>query len=157
MKTSNISWPPKVQPADPALPAGPSCSASTNDCPVQIIPVSCSSSGCSLQMDITGGSAKYYARLTMMYQDSSALTIAGGDTTHHIDPVSGVGASFAGGQAIIDSTGQAQDELRRVEVRIPITASSGVFSAYGLQTTQSVCKQIEGSPGVYVDNCPDHP
>jgi len=157
VKTSDISWPPKAQPVDPLAPAGAACNANNDDCPARLIPVSCTSDGCSLQMNITGGSTKYYARLTMMYQDTDKLLITGGDADHTINSVSGIGANFKGGQALIDSTGKSQDELRRLQVRIPINASSGIFPVYGLQTTESICKQIEDSPSLYTDNCPDHP
>ena len=155
LNAADVSWPP--HPADPSVPANTACNADGDDCPVRIIPVACSAAGCSLRMDITGGSTGYYARLTMMYQDAGKLTIAGGDATDPISSVTGVGANFTGGQALIDSTGQSQDELRRIQVRIPLSTPTGIFPAYGLQTTQSICKQIEGGPGLYTDNCPGHP
>ena len=157
VSAANISWPPKTQPVDPLASNNPTCNASNGDCPVQIIPVSCTSSGCSLLLNIAGGSTQYYARLTMMYQDAGKLSVAGGDVTHAINPATSAGASFVGGQALIDSTGQAGDELRRVQVRIPINTSSGIFPAYALQTTQSICKQTKDGPSLYTDNCPNDP
>lgn len=152
----SIAWPPKAQPVDPATSA-PYCSSGNSDCPVRIIPVKCSSNGgCSLQLNFTGGggSKQYFARLTTMYQDASNVTIAGGDSSHAINAVTGIGASFVGGQALIDSTGQSEDELRRVQVRIPLTTSTNVSPAYGLQTTQTICKQIQDGPGDYSSSCP---
>jgi hypothetical protein len=102
---------------------------------------------------------KLYARLSMMYQDSSGLTIEGGDATHPFNYLTETGGvQFVGGQALIDSTGQAQDELRRIQVRIPLNTSANTLPAYGLQTTQTICKQLSDGPTIATtDACPNHP
>lgn len=152
--TTPVSWPPKTQPIDPTAAANAACSSAANSCPVQIIPVSCSEDdGCSITLDISDGStpygsSQYYARLSMMYQSSSSVTIAGGDPTHTINTTTGIGVPFTSGQALIDSTGQADGELRRIQVRIPLETSTSVIPAYGLQTTDSICKLITDGAGV---------
>lgn len=160
-KTQAVKWPPATQPVDPTVPANAACSSAADNCPVQIVPVSCTSganTSCSLELNLTGGSTDYYARLSMMYQDTSDLVITGGDATHPLNLVTGQGVHFSTGQALIDSTGQSEDELRRVQVRIPLAATSGTIPAYGLQTTGSICKQLSDGPGIATtDNCPDHP
>jgi len=148
---STVSWPPKN---------AASCSSGSGNCPVQILPVSCTAAGnCALLMNISGGSKQYFARLSMMYQDSSSVIVAGGDATHPYVPATGVGVAFVGGQALIDSTGQSQDELRRVQVRIPLETLSSTLPANGLQSTDSICKQLSDGPGAipYGDICPGHP
>jgi hypothetical protein len=157
----NVTWPPAVQEVDPTSPAVACNPASAgNNCPVQIIPVHCTAAAsggdCSIELDFPGadtgtnGSKDIFARLSTMYQDTNNLTITGGDKKY---PLPG-GTTFIGGQALIDSTGQAQDELRRIQVRIPLTASSSAIPAYGLQTTNSICKQFTANPpGNVTDKC----
>jgi Tfp pilus assembly protein PilX len=150
MKATTINWAPETAAA---------CSSDTSRCPVQILPISCTANGgCSLQMTIKGGSTEYFARLSMMYQDSSSIIVAGGDATHPYVAAAGAGVSFAGGQALIDSTGQSEDELRRIQVRIPLETLSSTLPANALQTTDSICKQLTDGPNVpFQDICPGHP
>jgi Tfp pilus assembly protein PilX len=116
--------------------------------PLQKAFVQCTSGGsCALTLNMPGNSAEYYARLSMIYQDSSDVTITATDTTSK-------SVNFTGGQALIDSTGQAQDELRRVQVRIPLVTAAGTPPLYGLQTTDSICKQLTDGPTIATtDNC----
>jgi hypothetical protein len=167
--TAKITWPPTAQAVDPTQPYN-SCNGNTSGCPVQVIPVHCANpttptnGNCSIELDlynaagVLGGSTDYYGRMSMMYQDSSSVVITGGDNTNPITP-SGGGVQFIGGQALIDSTGQSGDELRRVQVRVPIAASSGDLPLDGLQTTDTLCKQLSDGPLPLStqDTCPDHP
>lgn len=160
-QTQSVQWPPAPQPVDPTVPANPACNSGSDNCPVQIVPVNCTSganANCSLTLNIASGSADYYARLSMMYQDASQVVIKGGDATHPLNLITGQGVNFSTGQALIDSTGQSQDELRRVQVRIPLEASGGAIPAYGLQSTDSICKQLSDGPSIATqDSCPGHP
>ncbi len=159
--THSVQWPPASQPVDPTVPANPACNSAGDNCPVQIVPVKCTSgvgAVCSLELNFAGGSTDYYARLSMMYQNAGQLVITGGDATNPLNLATGQGVHFSTGQALIDSTGQSEDELRRVQVRIPLAATSGTIPAYGLQTTGSICKQLSDGPGIATtDNCPGHP
>ncbi len=120
------------------------------NCPAQIVLVRCAASGCSLTLTLGGGSNEYYARLTMLYQDSDRVTLTATDAG-----VPGVSSDFSGGQAVIDSTGQAQDELRRVQVRLPLALQTTDLPLYALQSTDEVCKQLNVGPSVpYIDECP---
>jgi len=142
----------------PSLTAGTPASVNVNapssvigcagaNCPAQTVLVHCAASGCSQTLSLGGGSNEYYARLTMLYQDSDDVRLSATD--------SGSPSLFKGGQAVIDSTGQAQDELRRVQVRLPMTAEGPNTPLYALQTTDEVCKQLDVGPAVpYTDNCP---
>jgi Tfp pilus assembly protein PilX len=101
---------------------------------------------CDLKMTIAGGSSEYYMRLTMLYQSADSVQLAGTDASG--------AAKFSGGQAVIDVTGKAQDELRRVQARIPLTQSTGPLPAFGLQTTDTLCKQYNVADGVdAIDHC----
>lgn len=48
-------------------------------------------------------------------------------------------------QTLVDSTGKAQDVLRRVQVRIP-SHNGYVHPDYDLQTTGNICKQLKLTP-----------
>jgi hypothetical protein len=56
--------------------------------------------------------------------------------------------AFTGAQAIIDSTGQAGDVLRRLQVTVPLQASSrDQLADYVIQTTDSICKRFWAMDG----------
>ena len=86
----------------------------------------------------------------MVYQDSSDVTLKATDSTGN--------ALFKNGQAVVDSTGQSQDELRRIQVRIPLVTPASSLPSYALQSTSSICKLISAGPSAqsipYIDNCP---
>ena len=122
--------------------------ANLNGKAAQIVDTTCTASDCELKLNLPGGSPEYYARLTMYYADSSSVTLSG--------TIAAGSANFIGGQAIVDSTGRDQDELRRVQARIPLTESTGAMPNYSLQSTTDVCKQLQDGPGapeLYTDPC----
>jgi hypothetical protein len=106
-----------------------------------LVGVKCDNSAknCSIKMNGLNPSGSYYARLTMLYQDSDLITIASDPSSKH----------FVGGQAVIDSTGRAQDVLRRIQVRVPLTGSAdnSPLPLNALQTTSSLCKYFTIAPG----------
>lgn len=69
--------------------------------------------------------------------------------------------SLVGAQAVIDVTGRAGDVLRRIQVRVPITAVGGSGSLAGapmaprgaLETTETLCKRLEVTASQVIDNC----
>jgi hypothetical protein len=113
----------------------------------QVVNVKCTSGGvCDIKLTMAPTSNEYFARLTMLYQSADSVQLAGKDT-------SGV-ASFSGGQAVIDVTGKAQDELRRVQARIPLTQSTGSIPNFALQTTDTICKQYNVADTIpAIDHC----
>jgi len=141
-----------------SIPAGapqPAANCSGASCPAQIFSAKCPTSAsdltCSTTINLASGSTDYYARITMLYRDASDLLLTGVDSA-------GAPSRFKGAQALIDSTGQSQDELRRVQVRVPLTAPSSAMPGYDVSSTDSVCKQINAGPGVpYLDSCPATP
>ena len=92
------------------------------------------------QVNLTGLSPSndYYLRIMSLYR-SSAVTIQG------IKPGGGV-VRLSGAQAIIDSTGRANDVLRRVQVRVSLDSLSSnggsgpVPPVNALQTASKICK-----------------
>mgnify|MGYP001111776165 CR=1 FL=1 len=99
---------------------------------------SCNDQVCKIK--ITGlNFANAYARVRTIYTNAENLQVhANGDNT------------FSRSQVVIDSTGRAQDVLRRVQVRMSLIGGSSRtnrngFSDYALQTTDSICKRYEVS------------
>lgn len=105
----------------------------------KIVGARCTSTGgtagtCTMQ--ITGlSSASYYMRLTLLYERSDSIILTGVTNDGEV-------GRFSDSQAVIDATGKAQDELRRLKVVVPLTgAANGVpLPLNGLQTTGDVCK-----------------
>ena len=106
-----------------------------------LVATHCNNTQCS--MKITGlNSTNYYLRLLSFYKDVS-LQITGTDS-------SGTAAKLQGAQAVVDATGKSQDILRRIQVRLPLTASStNLMSDYALQTTDAVCKRFAATDGYF--------
>ena len=107
-----------------------------------IIPVSCNLTNCSVVINRSGaagtnfgtGGLDYYVRFSSTYSDAKSVTIAG---------VNG-GISFSNAQVLIDATGKAQDELRRIQVRVPMNGSSvSSVPSYSLTSTDKLCKFIQ--------------
>jgi len=107
-----------------------------------LIATRCNNTECS--MTINGLSTnKYYMRLQSFYQDVSLQITA-------TEAITGNPASLQGSQALIDTTGKAQDILRRIQVRVPLTPSStNLMSDYALQTTDSICKRFAAVDGYF--------
>jgi Tfp pilus assembly protein PilX len=102
---------------------------------------------CNVTMNMPGGSRQYYARVLAYYSDAT-LTI----TPHNgASPV-----ELAGAQAIIDSTGKAQDVTRRLQVRKSL-ANSEAVPEFGVDAAAGLCKRYlvmagNGTPGSAVLN-----
>lgn len=97
-----------------------------------VIPARCGATGCTA--NITGlAGTKYYLRITTLYQTNSKLTITAG----------AAGVQFTGAQATIDSTGKAQDVLRRVLVAVDLTdANASNIPSAAIISEDSICKRF---------------
>lgn len=107
---------------------------------------------CSVTLNLNGAaqSVEYYARLSTIYEKSNSVEVSGTE-------VGGSQVPFKDGQAVVDSTGKAQDQLRRIQVWVPLTRqpTESSFSNYGLQATSTICKQLTVGPTTpYTDACP---
>lgn len=104
--------------------------------PSNLVAVACTTTKC--QMDITGMQVynSYYLRLLSLYI-GVPLQINGTD-------INGNAVQFSGAQVVIDSTGKAQDVLRRIQTYVSATGRSdrnanpdNALSSFG-----SVCKRF---------------
>ncbi|HUC89837.1 MAG TPA: PilX N-terminal domain-containing pilus assembly protein [Patescibacteria group bacterium] len=120
-----------------AYPAASPASRNANN----RVATTCTNSGCT--MTITGLTAsQYYMRLTSIYKDVK-LQISATDSSNNQ-------LKLQGAQAMIDSTGKAQDILRRIQVRVALTASGGnQLADYAMETTDSVCKRFATMDGYF--------
>lgn len=92
-------------------------------------------------------SEQYFARLTMIYNDAASVKIDG--------TYSGGSLNFRGAQVTIDSTGKAQDVLRRIKVRKRLGnyAASNTIPLGALDSSAAICKKFTAYPGYY-EGCP---
>jgi hypothetical protein len=95
--------------------------------------IQCSSTGCSLTT--TGLSQNsYHLRVSSIYKDVAMQVSATNATGGQI--------KISGAQAVIDSTGKAQDVLRRIQVNVPyLTTSQNQLSDYAIEMQGSLCKR----------------
>ncbi|MEI7683134.1 MAG: hypothetical protein WCJ24_02425 [Candidatus Saccharibacteria bacterium] len=84
------------------------------------------------------GSSTFYVRLRAMYR-SSNVTISATNTDR--DQV-----QLVNEQALIDSTGKANNVLRRIQVRIPL-ATTANRPEYAAETVDDFCKRLIVYPG----------
>jgi Tfp pilus assembly protein PilX len=103
--------------------------------------VRCNSTQCNLE--VTGlGQNSYYMRVSSIYH-SSALQVGA-------ENAGGNPLELTGAQAVVDATGKAQDVLRRIQVHVPLRASSeNQLSDYAIQTTDSICKRFAVMDGYF--------
>lgn len=111
-----------------------------------IIPVNCNSGAtprtCNLTIQLSGtsGVSSYYLRARSIYRASSVnITgyIAGNQVVEMINA-----------QAVVDSTGKANDVLRRIAVRVPLTNLGSNVPGFAIQTGDSLCKRFSIAPNI---------
>lgn len=89
---------------------------------------------------ITGGSNSLSLRINSMYKPSNMV----------IESFNGATAQkISGVQAMVDSTGKANDVLRRIQVRLPIVETGGNLPGAAITSNGSVCKRFEVAPGYF--------
>lgn len=103
--------------------------------------VACTTNGCSLT--VTGLTQNsYYLRISSLYRNVS-LQVSGANA-------GGAQLEIQGAQAVIDSTGRAQDVLRRIQVNVPLNATSeNQMSDYAIQSTDAICKRFSVLSGFF--------
>jgi len=88
---------------------------------------------------------RYFVRLKSIYSDADVRITSTGTT--------GVDFEFVGAQTVVDSTGKANDVLRRMKVHLS-NASSYPVPEFVFQSTDGICKQLGVAPGNIVSyNC----
>jgi Tfp pilus assembly protein PilX len=86
---------------------------------------------------VTGVPTDFYLRLRSVYKPV-AVRIQMFDGS--------VAQPIKGAQAVIDATGKAQDVLRRIQVRVPLSPSF-MYPEFALETADSICKRFAVYPG----------
>lgn len=100
---------------------------------------------------ITGlNNTSYLLDLQSFYGNSNVNISAYGGDGQAID--SNV-LKIKNAQTVVDSTGKAQDVLRRIQVRIS-SRDNYDHPDYSIESTGSICKQLQVEPNSGFDNCP---
>lgn len=88
---------------------------------------------CSVQVNVS--SSEYYMRITSQYATAKnlILTATEGASTP---------ATFSNGQVVVDSTGRAQDQVKRIRVRVPLGQSANL-PVFALQSADTICKNLK--------------
>jgi len=107
---------------------------------------------CSAAVDLSGlGQSTFLLHLSSFYNDTRVT----------ITPFNGGSAiAMKGAQILIDSTGKAQDVLKRIQVRLP-ARNSFDYPEFDIATVNNVCKQLSvypqnqatGTPGAATSSC----
>jgi len=67
-------------------------------------------------------------------------------------PTTGAAVQFADAQAMIDSTGKANDVLKRLKVYVPLQ-NSYYYPEFAIQTNDKLCKKLNVLPTNVTDTC----
>lgn len=100
---------------------------------------------CNSTIDKLGGETTVYLRLKSIYKDTSVNIAA-------YNP-SGNPVKLIGGQAVIDATGKANGVLRRIQVRVPLSADYD-YPEFSLESLNDICKRLAVWPGGSTNDCP---
>lgn len=112
----------------------------------QITPVDCGTvTGlpymCNLDINVPDNTL-YVLRLRSIYRTANVSIVAQLAS-------GGTPIEFKGAQAVIDVTGKANDVLRRINVRAPISElGNGVFPDYAVLSVDTLCKRFGVAPGL---------
>ncbi len=114
------------------------CDDTTNKCTAMI-------SGIGLS-----GSQKLYLRLKSIYKQNQ-VEVSG---KYNAPDGSATEVQFANAQVMIDSTGKANDILKRIKVYVPINPQAGYkYPEFAIQTNDKICKLLDVIPTRVTDNC----
>lgn len=100
----------------------------------------CTDTSCSITINSGLGGDQYYLRMMSIYKDVRVRIVARDSSNNAL--------SLQGAQAVVDATGKAQDVLRRIQVRVPLTASStNQVSDAAISSTDAICKRFISMDG----------
>lgn len=119
--------------------------------PGDIVGVGCSSATvpryCSVTINALNITTTAYLRIRTLYRPAS-LQISASDGSSTV--------RLSGAQAVVDVTGKANDILKRVQARIPISPTSANFNTtfgFAIESVDSICKKyILVPPATVTDN-----
>lgn len=80
---------------------------------------------------VTGGGTDYYVRLSAIYNSLGTVKIKAAS-----------GVTFSGVHLLVDATGKAQDQVKRIQVRVPLTGGDNEPPMYALAATDQICKRF---------------
>ncbi len=100
---------------------------------------------CNITIDnlIGTNATSFYLRLKSVHR-RAAVTITAYDAFGSV-------VGLKGAQALVDSTGRANDVLRRLQVRVPIK-DSYLYPEFAIGTTDSICKRLSVWPATASGN-----
>lgn len=106
----------------------------------------CTGGTCSVTLNLNPSLSSYAARVTSIYRNTPNLVISGVLSN-------GTNATFSGAQAVVDVTGQAQDQLRRIQVRVQLSATADpqTIPSAALGSSTDICKHFSIIAGSNVD------
>ena len=112
----------------------------------------------NLNSDADGG---YFLRMEAIYSDQ-ALTITAPTGQSSIQCTSSSAScgfyNLINDQVLVDSTGQAQDVLKRIQARVPINPlDSNIVPDEAVQSTNSICKKFFVTANGSVSDVPSPP
>lgn len=88
---------------------------------------------------VTGlNSSDFYIRMKAMYKPVKVYILA-------VDAANAP-VKLQGAQAIVDATGRAQDVVRRIQVRVPLSPGY-YFPEFGIESGNTICKRLSVFPG----------
>lgn len=93
---------------------------------------------CTASITGLGNGESYMLRLRSLYRESAVTVLAYDSSNNRID--------LTGVQAQVDSTGKANDILRRIQVRVPLANPSGPFPDFAVQSIFDICKRLTVLP-----------
>ena len=106
--------------------------------PPQVVGIHCQNPALPYECraDISGiGSGQYYIRVRSLYAHSKLAMMASllpDDYSLYLK----------GAEITIDSTGKANDVLRRIQVQVPSTTAGNQAPEFAIQSTNSICKRF---------------
>jgi type II secretory pathway pseudopilin PulG len=111
-----------------------------------VLPANCSTSPASTQYDCsitlqTTNQLGYYLHITPIYENADISITA--------TSIDGKSVNLYNAQALIDSTGKAKNELKRIQERVSINpVEDNNAPSYALQSRNGICKLLKVYPGV---------
>ena len=103
----------------------------------------CTNTSCRLTINLSPAGTRYHMRVLSLYKELVTLTVeafSGPNATGDV-------VSLREAQVLVDSTGKAQDVLRRIQVRLPLSSSLNSMGDYAIQSTEAVCKRFSVMDG----------
>lgn len=105
--------------------------------------VACTDAQCQLTINIVPAGTRYHMRVSSVYKSAAKLFVQAFSGTN----AGGTAHSLREAQMLVDSTGRAEDVLRRIQVRLPLNSGPNLLSDYTIQSAEAVCKRFSVMDG----------